>query len=519
MKYKVLLIDDERIILEGIASLMDWDKYGTQLAGTARNGLEALQFIEAQQPDIIISDIRMPGMDGLSLVKRVKEAYPHTACIMLSGFGDFEYARQAMQYGVKHYLLKPCNENTIAEAIVSVVEQLDQERRTDAFLQRMQEELKKVLPSAKEQFLKEYVTNKRYGRREWDEYGRLFGIQLENLEARLLLCQLEGSFEFDHLFALKNIAEDIIGKPTILLSTTIGSQLLILIRDQYPESELLTILAEVKRTFTGYFKLDTTIAISDAGELAEARKMYMDTRSCLNHRFYLGGGSLITVRDIQQQDEQEEQVFLYDDTQLCMAAKSGNWEEVNKELEEAFRILAGLRLDNSTAKSYVIPLYVALIRQAEPKRMNEYLQLLAKLESLNTLQALQSFVENAAKQICQENYEIQSCRHSGIIQKMMSIVSEHMSNPALSLQWAASEILYMNADYLGKLFKKETGDKFSNYVMKTRMDKALELIEASSDVKVFELAEQLGFGDNPHYFSQVFKKYTGKSPSDFKKTS
>ncbi|CAM3137274.1 response regulator transcription factor [Paenibacillus lupini] len=519
MKYKVLLIDDERIILEGIASLMDWDKYGTQLAGTARNGLEALQFIETQPPDIIISDIRMPGMDGLSLVKQVKEKYPHIACIMLSGFGDFDYARQAMQHGVKHYLLKPCNENTIAEALVSVVEQLNEERHTDAFMQRMQEELKKVLPSAKEQFLKEYVTNKRYGRREWDEYGRLFGIQLENLQARLLLFQLEGPYEFDHLFAIKNIAEDILGKSIILLSTTIGSQLLILVRDQHAEAELLTILSEVRRTFFGYFRIDTTIAISDAGELADARKMYMDTLGCLNHRFYLGGGSLITVRDIQMQNEQEEQVFLFDDSQLCLAAKSGNWEETSRELDEAFRILAELRLDDLTAKSNVITLYVALFRQAEPRRMNEYLQLLARFEGLSTLQALRAFVEEAAKRICQENYELQAGRHSSIIHKMMNIVTEHLGNPALSLQWAASEILYMNADYLGKLFKKETGDKFSNYVMKTRMDKALELIEESNDVKVFELAERLGFGDNPHYFSQVFKKYTGKSPSDFKKTS
>lgn len=268
---------------------MDWEKYGTRLAGTARNGLEALQFIESQPPDIIISDIRMPGMDGLSLVKQVKEKYPHIACIMLSGFGDFDYARQAMRHGVKHYLLKPCNENTIAEALVSVVEQLNEERHTDAFLRRMQEELKKVLPSAKEQFLKEYVTNKRYGRREWDEYGRLFGIQLENLQARLLLFQLEGPYEFDHLFAIKNIAEDILGKPIILLSTTIGSQLLILVRNQHTESELLTILSDVRRTFFSYFRIDTTIAISDAGELADARKMYMDTLGCLNHRFYLGG--------------------------------------------------------------------------------------------------------------------------------------------------------------------------------------------------------------------------------------
>ena len=118
--YKVLVVDDERIILEGISKIIDWNKHDCVLMGTAKNGLEALAAVQAERPDIIITDIKMPGMNGLQLVEKVSELYPGTAFIMLSGFSEFDYAREAMRFGVKHYLLKPCNENAIKQALDEV---------------------------------------------------------------------------------------------------------------------------------------------------------------------------------------------------------------------------------------------------------------------------------------------------------------------------------------------------------------------------------------------------------------
>lgn len=538
--YKVLIVDDERIILEGIAGLMEWEQYGTKLAGTARNGVEALAFIREHEPDIVISDIRMPGMDGLGLAERTRELYPSIAFIMLSGFGEFDYARQAMQHGVKHYLLKPCNENTIGEALSEVVAQLGEERKKETFLTNLQKELRQVLPSAKEQFLKELVTNKMYGRGDWERYKELFGIELEHAEARLLLLQLEGRFEFEHLFALKNIAEDLLTREAIVLSTTIGNQALLLIRNVHDEEKLLGLLREVRNTFNGYYRLDATIAVSDPGPLTDARLMYLDTLRCMSFRFYLGEGSIITVGDTRGSSDGQgdnlqgssgvtgsltggqgplgmENGILYDDAQLCLYAKSGNLDAVMQELDELFKLLEEQRLDDVTVKSYLIPTYVALIRQAEPAMINDYLKELGKLQGIATLQGLRTFVEDKAKLICEGNYDNQKRRHSSIIGQIHDIVESNIGNAALSLQWVASEILYMNPDYLGKLFRKETGEKFSNYVMKVRMERAMELIGAGGDVKVFELAEQLGFGDNPQYFSQVFKKYTGVSPSEYKR--
>ncbi|MBE0341642.1 response regulator, partial [Paenibacillus sp. 28ISP30-2] len=117
MSYKVLLVDDERIIVEGISNVIDWAALDTELVATARNGIDAYEKIVELKPDIVISDIKMPGMDGLSLVSKAHKKYPSIKFILLSGYSEFEYARIAMHYDVKNYLLKPCNEDKITAAL------------------------------------------------------------------------------------------------------------------------------------------------------------------------------------------------------------------------------------------------------------------------------------------------------------------------------------------------------------------------------------------------------------------
>ncbi|NOU96143.1 response regulator [Paenibacillus sp. LMG 31456] len=516
--YKVLLVDDERIILEGISNVVDWAKAGTELMGTARNGIEAYDKVQLDPPDIIISDIKMPGMDGLQLAAKITDNYPNIKMVLLSGFGDFEYARSAIRYGVKQYLLKPCNENKIVEVLQQLVKEIEQEEQREQFVNNMRYGLEKILPHVKEQFLKEFVTNKTYGKRDWDYYRNLFKLDLENHKVRLILFQLEGYFEFEHMFAVKNIAEDFL-KKKMLLSSTVGEQVLIVVEDSEPVSELHDCISLIRETFLRYYKIDLTIALSEADEITRARALYKQTLECLNYRFYLGEGSLITKRDIVGVEQPEPCELVFDEDNLMLQIKTGNWEEASEEIDLFFLKVAGLRSNILTAKSYVIQLFMAMIRLGDVDAIHQYRDKLVTLMDLETLQTIQSFFKEVANQITLRNYEQMKNKHSAIVDKVLDIINEHLGNPELSLNGVAQQILYMNPDYLGKLFKKETGEKFSNYVMKARINKATELIGQKSDIKIFELAEQLGFGDNPQYFSQVFKKYTGCTPSEYIKSN
>jgi two-component system response regulator YesN len=515
--YKVLLVDDERIILDGISNVVDWAAAGTTLVGTARNGIEAFEFVKQNPPDIIISDIKMPGMDGLQLASKMFAEYPNIKLILLSGFSEFEYARSAMRYGVKHYLLKPCNENKILDSLRELVEELNREEQREEFVLNMRYGLEKVLPHVKEQFLKEFVTNKTYGNRDWEYYRKLFDLDLQNRKVRLILFQLEGQFEFEHMFAVKNIAEDLLQKT--VLSSTVGEQVLIVVEDAESVSELYACIQQIRETFLRYYKIDLTIALSEADEFIRARSLYKETLECLNHRFYLGEGSLITKRDIVNVEQSETSELTFDEDNLMLQIKAGHWEEAYLEIDLFFQKLGGLRSNISTAKSYVIQLFMAIIRLGDADAMAHYKDNLVKLMDLETLQSIQPFFKEMAHQITLSHYEHTKNKHCAIIDKVLDIIDGHLGNTELSLNWVAHQMLYMNSDYLGKLFKKRTGEKFSNYVMKVRISKATELIEQKTDIKIFELAEMLGFGDNPQYFSQVFKKYAGCTPSEYMKTN
>jgi two-component system response regulator YesN len=510
--YKVLLVDDERIILEGISQVVDWTSVGTELAGTCRNGIEAYERIVQAPPDIVISDIKMPGMDGLQLAAKVAAAYPRIKFIMLSGFGEFDYAQTAMQYGVKHYLLKPCNETKIMEALEELVTELKHIESTEHFIKNIKEGLEKVLPHVKEQFLKEFVTNKTYGTRDWEYYRKLFDLDLEERKIRLILFQLEGSFEFEHLFAVKNIAGEILQNS--ILSTTVGDHVLIVVEDTETTGELYELIDGVRQTFLQYYKIDLTIALSDADAVTHARKLYRETLECLNHRFYLGEGSLITKWDIGDDSSGEARDFNFDEENLLLQIKTGCWEDACQEIDTFFVNLSATRSDIPITKSYVIQLYMAIIRLSNPETLNSYMEKLVTLMEMTTLKTIQVFIKSVTSEIALQHYNHKINKHSSIIQKVIEIIEEQLSHQDLSLNRVAHEMLYMNADYLGKLFKKETGD----YVMKFRIKKAMELLGLNEDVKIFELAEQLGFGDNPQYFSQVFKKYAGLTPSEYIKT-
>ena len=130
---KLLIADDERIIRETISSLIDWKSLGVELAGVCSNGLEAYDMIIDESPDIVLTDIKMPGMNGLELIRNIAEINPDTRFIILSGYGEFEYAKEAMKFGVRHYILKPCNEKQISDSIKAVSRECHEKKQKKDF--------------------------------------------------------------------------------------------------------------------------------------------------------------------------------------------------------------------------------------------------------------------------------------------------------------------------------------------------------------------------------------------------
>ncbi|WP_078544586.1 response regulator transcription factor [Litchfieldia alkalitelluris] len=512
--YRVLLVDDERIILEGISRIINWNELGTNLIGTARNGLEAYDFITREEPDIVICDIQMPGMNGLELVELVSKEKPFIKFIILSGFNDFNYAKQAMEYGVKHYLLKPCNEKNIADALLKLIADLNRDAKREQFLMETKSRLDQVQPLVKKQLLKEFISSKPESNRGGIQfYEKLLRMNFQEEFIRLVIFRIEGEFHYEHMFVIENLGEDLFSQS--ILSTSIGDNVLFLINEQ-GFNQLQMKIEQLRDHFNDIYGMDMTVALSEVDCITQVRRLYLEALECLNHRFYLGEGSIISKSDIHQ--DQRTNDYEYDGQSLCLFIKSGNLEKVESEITSFFHDLTKSRFPINLVRSYVMQVFLVIIQQSDSSKIQHYMEKMSKLIDMDTIQQMEEFFLFTAKEITQVHYDRHKSNHSDIIQKIMGLVEENLANTELSLKWVAHKV-YMNADYLGKLFKQETGQKFSSYVTQMRVNKAIEQIHLMEEVKVFEIAEMIGYGDNPQYFSQVFKKLTGYSPSEYKKAN
>jgi two-component system response regulator YesN len=514
--YKVLLVDDEKIILQGISTLVEWDKLGTKLIGTAFNGKQAYEMVQQELPDIIITDIKMPVMNGIELIKRVKASYPKIRFIILSGHEEFDFAKQAMEHEVKYYLLKPCNHHKISDVLTSLVDELMVENKKESYIQNTIHHLEKALPQIKEQFLKELLTNKSYGAKEWDYYRELLNRKGIQNSVKLILLEINKANEYIYLFALKNIVSEIVEQTnSVLLSTTLDGRVVLLIEEQ-PNDQIIDALKQVQQIFSYYYSFTLTIAISDSGEIAGLRQLYQQTMECLKHRFYYGEGSILTRCDLRSQAVSGEEPQ-FDHEYLVYALRSGNVLEVEQYTHEFFKQLISKLYDIELVKAYSMEMYIVIIRQAESLEMDEYFKRIILLQSMETLEQVKSFIGEVASEIAHRFYESQLSSQSQIVRRMLQYVNDNIADESISLLKLANEIMYMNADYLGKLFKKDTGFRFTTYIVHTRIELAKKLITSKDDAIILEIAEQIGFGNNPKYFSQVFKKETGYTPSDYKR--
>jgi two-component system response regulator YesN len=345
---------------------------------------------------------------------------------------------------------------------------------------------------------------------------RLAGLPEGGGRVRLLVFEPEGGPEFELLFALKNMAEELLGS-LVLLGTADGRQVILLVDGEAEPDCVAAGIDTVLKTFARFYRREATAALSEPGEAAEARRLYREAQECLAYRFYLGEGGLITKRELEASEPEVEPPAI-DEERLWLLVKSGHWEEARRMLGEFFEALAKMRPAAAEAKSLLIPLYIGCMRQGDPAQLDHRMKAIEVFDRHDTLQGMTDYIARAVREVCETNYERHLTRHSEIVAKLEACVREHLGNPQLSLHWAAREVLFMNPDYLGKLFRQATGEKFSHYVTRLRIEKAIEMIKETDDVKVYEIADRIGFGDNPQYFSQVFKRHTGFTPSEYKRS-
>ena len=514
--YKVILVDDERIIREGIAQIITWEEHGFEFVGAAANAFEALDIIKEEEPDILITDIKMPMMDGLQLIEKAREQNTQLISVVLSGYGEFDFASQAMRLGVRHYLLKPCNEQDILKVLAEIKQDLDKRVRMTRYLKENNEKMEKMMPLVREQFLRDFIIHSNHSKYESAYYKKL--LHLDDDCIRLVIFQIEQNFAVEELYVLSKAVEDAY-QEDLFFKTIINHQ--ILVASAGADSELnLQRINQVKFDFDQYSSIPVSVAYSDCRPLDAANEQYMILQDCLRYTFLVGEGSIITQKDLAMlKNEQISEIFHFDYSQITFAVQSGNKAAFKACIDAYFQTLQDNKCSPNLLRLHYLELLLAVIRGGQKNELNLYMEQLADTQARRDLPDMRDRIEQIGVQMTEANHDAMVNRQNAVVQQIIQYVQLHIDNEALSLKWIAEHILYMNEGYLSKLFIKETGEKFSAYITNIRVEKAKKIIRSQPDIKIYDVASQTGFGHNPQYFSQVFKKITGLTPSEFSSRS
>lgn len=510
--YKVLIVDDERIIRESISLIIDWNAYGFELIGAAANGIEALRIVYQMRPELIITDLKMPMVSGNQLAEKVKSKYPDTEIVILSGYDDFTLASESMKHGVRHYLLKPCSEKDIIEVLLEVKKRLNEKEERGNFIRKNNEKLEKMAPLVKEQFTRDFIMSKHYSEEEMSYFMDLFNI--DSKEIRLVLAKPGGDYSFQSLFDLTNTIKKSQLNKSINFMTVINKNVIICV-EKMDEKKLKRVLEDLMEKYKYLNSRDIVITYSKEGPLEDVSQMFYSVQKYLNAAFYFGPNSLISYRDVEEElmIDHAKPVEL---EALTTAVRFGNKSVFEAHIKDFFNTLSVMKPSIDTFKFYSIELASRIMSQCPPNKSYAYLKEVMQIQDLDSFEKMNRAILDLGNKIVEENYTGLEYKQNKIIETMLYEINQRYSDENLTLKCLAHDVMFMNSGYLSKLFCKETGITFSSYLTKLRMEKSKEIIEKSSEIKVYEVASQIGMGNNPQYFSQLFKKIYGVTPTEYK---
>ncbi|MBB3125472.1 two-component system response regulator YesN [Paenibacillus rhizosphaerae] len=535
--YKMVIIDDEPTVRSGLSDYLDWSAYGIELSGTADDGDTGLELIERVKPDIVLTDVMMPTMDGISMSREIGERLPETKIVFISGHSDADFLRSALQIHAADYIFKPVKRKELQKVIERVMQDLQTKEKERQLLMDMQVKLMQSMPLLREKFLMSLlrdVVGKPEGLRE-----KLAFLNLElPLESPYLVLVftiddseevLGGRSEQDKQllsYSILNVIQELIDhylKGYAFENRTAEYVGLIFLDDLAEDSEAsLLLLAEaIRDNLRLWLKISVTIGIGErADSISGLPASYRHAREAADQKWYLGKNQVITMDSLEIGEPGSNRFDSEQSDRLLSGLKSGDRGRLEMELESLFEPLKQIRKNGFKYARHVglqlislagrVLLDLNLLTREREEREEWALDRLLKLE---TMVELRSFVTKYLYDICSCIQEKRSSsRSSNVIERIQKFINEHFARNLSLAEISAS--VYLSQTYASLLFKQETDETIYEYLMRVRIEKAKELLR-DPRVKFYEVCELVGYTD-PSYFSKLFKKITGLTPSAYR---
>ncbi len=517
---KVLIVDDERLERVLIANAVDWEKYGLEIIGEAGNGEEALEFFDINEPDLILTDINMPFMDGVVFAENVRKRSKTCRIIMLTGYREFEYARKAVFLGVDDFLVKPINAAELQRAVLSSKERMESERGQKEELKHLKKEALDNHKLLRDAFLQRLL-ERHIGKEE--ALHKLQMFQLTDLMKQCVCANLrirlaedcENKKEYnDKIF--KWVEEHTTAKVCFMHYL----ENLILF---YAKEDTL----EVERQIRALLNYAVTIpqlriqaGISHTMEGFEGiSEAYGQTLKVISAGFIFGQDRYLHYADYEKISSRTKADERINWKELDMAIASG----VPQRVESCIAYYVGLVLESKEQDAdYLKIMTLEILSRAAgilakhgkslTKAVDErkYYEGVAKIE---TSADMEKFLNDTLQKVFHRLQEPKKKKGTAMVENVLKYVREHLTEQDLGLKRIATE-LYVNASYLSRVFKQEIGESLIEYITRNRIEKSMQLLN-NTDMKAYEIAEAVGIKD-AHYFSICFKKYVGMTVKEYK---
>lgn len=528
---KLLLVDDEQPILDGLKQLIDWPRIGVCDIKTATNGREALSVIYYFKPDIIITDIKMPFMNGLELIRTVKEELPETKCIVLCGYQDFEYARQAMKYGAVRYLVKPVEEEELIEIIEDISESMLNTSQEKERLEDLNRKLIESEPFLRNKLLYDIVSGETTD--ICDAFSKLKRLGIRKFPRKFICAILEfeitddstGGFTGEDLelvrFGVANIADELIcSKAEGLVFYMLKKQIIMLVDVSSCSPHILeTLLKDIIYQISKYLNILVTIGVSSIhNSIEDAPKAFKQAKSALRYKLLIGWGKVINYNDVASNINKGIIIPVSVWKKLensIITGDSGNIPDVIAELFNELKLLKGVDptelLDKCRDELLLIRRSIEGIG-FEDNLLKDFIDEFDQKMYIVTLDELEAQFIDVFQRLAKDIFQTNSLGVKSVISQIKQYIDQNYTgNITLN---TLSEKFYVNSSYVSRLFKQELGENFVDYLTGKRMKEAIKLLR-NTEMHVYEISENIGYG-NPKYFSQLFKKHTGMSPREYR---
>ena len=530
-KYSVLLADDEEDVVKAIIRTNDWKGLCYDILGYARNGLEALELAEEKQVDVVLTDIKMPYMDGLTLAHKLKELFPSIKIVIFSGFDEFEYAKEAIRLEAEEYVLKPVDSGELSRIFKEVHDRLDKEFDEKQNINHLKNYYLESLPILQESFYTSLIE----GNVRQDELMRTmldYQIELNGRYYAVVILHNSISLSPEGInpllitMSIRKLAEEHMQKSRrSCFFTYLGDTVLITqLKSEEERYRLTDELETLCRLAKHGCKATITAGVGKTvSSLMDLPISYMGARDAVSYRVLYGRGKAIAISDINPEERENPSLNreILDEERLLDVYRSirmSSKEELCKDIDA---YMQNSNPENPSLQDYQFFL-MELVTNIHKFLLSNHVDaglIFPKEEDVYrkvqqfSIEELSAWMKEVCVKVQEQIQEKRSDKTKSFVKKAVERVHSHYMDKDLSVEGLSME-LHVSAAYFSTVFKKETGKSFINYLTDYRMEKALRLLMEEEE-KTYIIAEAVGYAD-PNYFSYAFKKKFGMSPSKYK---